>query len=129
MTGHKTVAELAWLDAMPYLPLAVNTPVRSTDGCWAGVIVRHVLGDDPEVYDKTADCAQPQDASFLRVDLGVDQGFAYALRFYFQKRVADLWHVAWEEKELWGVWVRHTMGLSTPTDRLFLANLLREVMA
>jgi hypothetical protein len=121
-----------WKSVIPVIELARGVPVTTTRG---GKHAFKALVDG--VYDETAGGAELVSMHPHRtrqtyrwvVDLGDDQGFAYALRWYLQNGGSQV-HFDRASNEMpvfTYLRLRHDRGETTDVDRLSLARALSKV--
>lgn len=128
--------EETWLDVMPAIPLAYGVPVLARDDGLTGVVtylrqsgeIHYADGDEDGAGVVLKDDDTPVECPLSRlvVDLGDPQGFAYALRWVYQRG----WpHRRYGEADnLAAAARRHTFGRTTDADRLAMARACAEVV-
>ena len=114
------MGDQTWLGVMPAIPLATSVPVRFRANSFATATIVSMESEDGEPW-MYSDGEMPDLVDRLDplVDLGLPQGFGYALRWGWRMLNHQQRH-RWLE--------RHIMGTIAAADRLALALALAEVV-
>ena len=125
---------ITWLSLLPYIPLANAVPVvwchLDPDRDLKGVVVGTVA-----IFEERE---RPLDDKLLRVDLSDPQGFAYALRWFWNNDIgvgylglfarADGWEHAPPASEIHKLALRVELGSTTDEDCERLSRAMRRLV-